>query len=418
MALVSFYLDKTSIYAHIRYQKRGRKVNLKYFPGIVLGDSDKWFIKQRSSNPDINNRLAKIESAILELDNEFDLSQIDTVTFSALIEAKIDGVKAKATPFFNYVDTFLEQAKKDKGHEFSNSFGTVINKLREFDPDITFEKINKKFYRDFVNYLQSQNLAANSIGSIIRDLKRMLNKATDDDINKNKDFEDFKVISEDVYNIYLTEQEIENIYNIELTDEIVLQAQTWELKPGEKLFISKSNIQRQREALHRAKLLFVVGCWTGLRVENYLNIDPHIQVDIEHNLLHAIANKNGPKLKIPLHRIVRDIYSKYGMPETISQQKLNKQIKVLGRLAGITEKVIFTRTKGGKREEYVKKKYELITSHTARRSFASNLLVRGIPKQYIMAVTGHQKESSFNKYTKAVQGDMLTEKMQDYDVWK
>ena len=35
-----------------------------------------------------------------------------------------------------------------------------------------------------------------------------------------------------------------------------------------------------------------------------------------------------------------------------------------------------------------------------------------------MAVTGHQKESSFNKYTKAVQGDMLTEKMQDYDVWK
>ena len=382
-----------------------------------MGEDDKWYPKQRSSNQEINSKLAKIESAILDLDSEFDLSTISAVTFSELIEAKIGGIKGKATPFFSYVDNFLKRAKNERGHEYANSFGTIINKLREYDPDITFEGINKRFNRNFVSYLQSKDYSANYIGSMIRDLKRMLNQATDDELNKNMDYEDFNVISEEVYNIYLTEQEVEKIHNLDITDQAVIQVQEWSLKEGEKLFISKSNIQRQKEALHRAKLLFVVGCWTGLRVENYLNIDPDIQVDLKENFLHAIANKNGPKLKIPLHRMVREIYTKYGMPETVSQQKLNEHIKILGRLAGINENIIYTRTKGGKRKEYLKKKYEMITSHTARRSFASNLLVRGIPKQYIMAVTGHTKEESFNKYTKAVQKDILTEKLKGYDVW-
>ncbi len=59
----------------------------------------------------------------------------------------------------------------------------------------------------------------------------------------------------------------------------------------------------------------------------------------------------------------------------------------------------------------------MITTHTARRSFASNLLSRGIPKQFIMAVTGHKTESNFNKYTAAVQKDIMTEQLADYDVW-
>jgi integrase len=153
-------------------------------------------------------------------------------------------------------------------------------------------------------------------------------------------------------------------------------------------------------------------------VENYLNIDPEIQVDPSGKFLHAIANKNGPKLRIPIHKLVRQIISVDGFPQSISQQKLNQQIKVLGEMAEINDSIIFTRTKGNKRIEYTKYKYELITTHTARRSFASNLLSRGIPKQFIMAVTGHKTESNFNKYTAAVQKDIMTEKLADYNVWQ
>ena len=119
-----------------------------------------------------------------------------------------------------------------------------------------------------------------------------------------------------------------------------------------------------------------------------------------------------------MHRIVREILEKDGLPESVSEQKLNDHIKVLGRLAGLDETIIFTKTMGGKRKEFNKKKYEMIVSHTARRSFASNLVQRGIPKQYIMALTGHTTEKSFNTYIAAISKDILTSKLKDYDVWK
>jgi hypothetical protein len=45
------------------------------------------------------------------------------------------------------------------------------------------------------------------------------------------------------------------------------------------VFLSKTNIQRQKDSLNRARKLFIVGCWTGLRCENYLSIDPEIQAE-------------------------------------------------------------------------------------------------------------------------------------------
>ena len=79
---------------------------------------------------------------------------------------------------------------------------------------------------------------------------------------------------------------------------------------------------------------------------------------------------------------------------------------------------MYSKTIGGKRKTYSKPKYKMITTHTARRSFASNLTLAGVPKQYIMAVTGHKTERAFNKYIQAVLKDQLTEKLKDYDVWK
>jgi len=55
----------------------------------------------------------------------------------------------------------------------------------------------------------------------------------------------------------------------------------------------------------------------------------------------------------------------------------------------------------------VKPKYKMITPHTARRNFATNLYVRGLPVQTIMAITGHQSELSFRKYIKSQRIDAV-----------
>lgn len=429
---VGFYLNRDSVYAIYRIQKNGKRINLTYFPGITIENETDWRKdKQRTKDEESNKRLVNIEKAINDIVDEVDPFQLTNETFAQCINQKLYGKPATHTSFFDYSEEFVKQAKENKGHEFANSFRTVLNKLREFDPSLTFERIDKKFYREFVNWLQGKGLSANYTGSMIRDLKRILNKASEDEINTSNTFQSFKIMSEDVFNIYLTEEEIQRIYDVPITEDIIIEIQKEnkrkQLQKGNKIIdtnqeqhvmITKANINRQIEALNRARKLFVVGCWTGLRVENYLSIDPELQFDLEKGFIHAIANKNGPKLKIPMHKLVRQIVERDGFPATISQQKFNKQIKIIGMIAQINEKVIYSRTEGGRRVEYSKPKYELITTHTARRSFASNLLSWGIPKQFIMAVTGHTTEKSFNKYTQAIQKDIMTEKLADYDVWQ
>lgn len=64
----------------------------------------------------------------------------------------------------------------------------------------------------------------------------------------------------------------------------------------------------------------------------------------------------------------------------------------------------------GKIVKEVRKKYEMIASHTARRSFATNAYLAGIPIARIMMLTGHQSETSFFKYIK-IRGDENAEEL-------
>lgn len=383
---IGFYLSRDSVYSIYRIQKNGKRINLTYFPGITIENENDWRKdKQRTKDVESNKILVNIEKAINDIVDEVDPFQLTNETFAQCINQKLYGKPATHTSFFDYSEEFVKQAKENKGQEFANSFRTVLNKLREFDSSLTFERIDKKFYREFVNWLQGKGFSANYTGSMIRDLKRILNKASEDEINTSNTFESFKVMSEDVFNIYLTEEEIQRIYDVQITEDIIIEIQKENkrklLQKGNKIIdtnqeqhvmITKANINRQIDVLNRARKLFVVGCWTGLRVENYLSIDPELQFDLENGFIHAIANKNGPKLKIPMHKLVRQIVERDGFPPTISQQKFNKQIKIIGMIAQINEKVIYSRTEGGRRVEYSQPKYELITTHTARRSFASN----------------------------------------------
>lgn len=58
------------------------------------------------------------------------------------------------------------------------------------------------------------------------------------------------------------------------------------------------------------------------------------------------------------------------------------------------------RTKGGMRQTRVLEKWQLITTHTARRSFATNAFLAGVPTISIMKITGHKSELVFMHYIK------------------
>ena len=91
------------------------------------------------------------------------------------------------------------------------------------------------------------------------------------------------------------------------------------------------------------------------------------------------------------------------MPEPITNQKFNEYIKEVAKRAGITQLENQTRTSGGKLITEQFPKHDLVTSHTGRRSFATNMYKRGIPSLTIMSITGHNTEKSFLKYIKVKQ---------------
>jgi site-specific recombinase XerD len=61
----------------------------------------------------------------------------------------------------------------------------------------------------------------------------------------------------------------------------------------------------------------------------------------------------------------------------------------------------------GKKIVEVVQKYNEVSTHTARRSFATNMKRKGIDNKIIMAATGHKTEKSFNIYLKLDNQDYM-----------
>ena len=117
------------------------------------------------------------------------------------------------------------------------------------------------------------------------------------------------------------------------------------------------------------------------------------------------TQKTDEVVYIPLHYRVQEIIDKYdnSIPRAISNQKTNKYLKEIGKLAGIDTEIAQQERKGNLQYDSKVKKYDLITTHTARRSGATNMFKAGIPAINIMKITGHKTERAFMQYIRITQ---------------
>ncbi|HVW99216.1 MAG TPA: site-specific integrase [Candidatus Babeliaceae bacterium] len=151
--------------------------------------------------------------------------------------------------------------------------------------------------------------------------------------------------------------------------------------------------------------LFLIGCYTGLRYSDYSTLTTD---KIKGGFIRGIQIKTGDPVTIPLHDAVIRILKKYpnGLPKSSSNQKTNKYLKDVGkeipRLKAEIEKQF---AKAGEKKRVKFKKWELLTTHTARRSLATNALLESTPTLTIMAITGHKTEKAFLKYKKLSSAD-------------
>ncbi|MDR1981650.1 MAG: site-specific integrase [Tannerellaceae bacterium] len=313
----------------------------------------------------------------------------------------------------------VEQMEKDQLVNFARKFAdesirqnrtrmgyiTTIHKLEEYEKQfrvkLRFFDIDMDFYRRFhkwmteSSYIKSEkkyHYSKNYIGGLFKNITVFMNEAHSVGLHNFTGYKSkgFKSESEQTDSIYLTFAELEKIYNLDFT-EGMLMANGFDGR--------QQNLQRAIFSLTEERDRFLIGCFTALRHSDYSRLE---SIHFNDDLITIWTQKKDKKVYIPMHHLLRKILERRDnvLPAPISDQKHNDQIKVIGRLAGIDDEVLLTKTRGGVRENVVDKKYKFITSHTARRSGATNMYLAGIDVKFIQDILGHAKVEQTIKYIK------------------
>ena len=155
--------------------------------------------------------------------------------------------------------------------------------------------------------------------------------------------------------------------------------------------------------------LFVLQCWIGQRFSDTQAINEGIIKEAPNGkgkVIEIVQEKKTHRVSIPLLPVAIDILNKYknGFPIYTNQTALN-YLKNIGEKAGITRLHNVTEDRGGEVVTTQVKAYELIGTHTARRSFICNMLKHGYDSHIIMKITGHNDAKSFKKYVRLTSED-------------
>lgn len=396
MAKVKFILkepnskDETLIYLIYNYQynrfkySTREKINPKFWnPKSQRAKESKNFPEY----PEFNSRLDSFENG---LNNAYrrllnDGIQPNNIRIKKSLENELSDsiLKNPNITFFNFIEEYIKESQNTKRPSTITVYKTVFKYLKSYaskNKIVDFDTIDLEFYNKYITYLNKEyNLSSNTIGKHIKTIKSFLNEATERGLNDNLEFKKkkFKVFKEDSDTVYLSIKELIKIEDLDLS---------------------------QNEKLNKVRDLFLIGCYTGLRFSDFIQIKPE-NINIEKSIIQIRTQKTGERVTIPLHKTVRKILDKYEnhLPKAFSNQKMNDYIKKIAQLSEIDELIETSITRGGIIEKNTKPKYNLVTTHTARRSFATNLYLADIPSISIMKITGHKTEKSFLQYIRISQ---------------
>lgn len=272
-----------------------------------------------------------------------------------------------------------EQATKYYSQSTIKGYQTFFNNFIAFELSqgvrYNWSQIDHHLYTLFVEFCNSQGFSPNYTGKMIKIWKVIAGAAFVDAIHSNLYYKDkkFKILREKVPKIYLTEAEVTILENLDLSG-----------NPG----------------LEKARDLFLIQCYTTLRFGDAIRLDMgHIQSNNGSNMIHIVSEKTKTKLIIPVKTKLLTLLSKHdGRAPQLTDQVVNRYIKDIAKLAGLDYPIEFKETRGGITVSIRKPKCELISTHTGRRSAATNMYLSNIKPIAIMAMTGHKTEEIFLRY--------------------
>jgi integrase len=363
------------LYLVLREDGKREKISLQLKEDPATFDKKSYqFTKANPYYKTLNARLNFIKSQVELLKREAEVTNDTLLQFREKVVAAIN-VSAKVKKEKNneslFLPYFLKWAMEETTkHKYNRYKKYTYNLLVEYfgSKQPTFDDINYAFCEDFIEWMSDKDLCANTRGSHIKFVKAAMNEAFKNKLHKNEDFRTFRKEMEQVDAVYLTNEEVTKIAELPLCGTHAL-----------------------------ARDIFVIGCHTGMRFSDYSRLSMN---DISDGVIHFITQKCKTPVDIPAHPRVLAILNKYGgVLPNITSQRFNMYIKDVCKEAGINESILVRKSGQHLRCE----KWELVSSHTARRTGLTNMYKAGIPTYRCMMVSGHKTEQVFLTYLRITQ---------------
>lgn len=436
--------EKGTASVYLRVQKRNPKLNILVCSKVsvdiqqwdkVTQDVAKWndYCKTQDGRK-VKETLDSISSAIDNLISQgiYDKARIDEVVEAIVFreererqriqeeeerqeqerlrQIKEQEEEARKADVILFLENFLEGIKNGRiknGAEnytlntckvWSNFLG-ILKRFIQISP-FTWKDINKALADRFVSFMEKNGYMVTSINKYIICFKAMIQNAMDQELHNNlialRAFSKKKIQETDkAKEIYLTKAELQALYEMPLEG----------LKD-------------------KVRDVFLVGCYTCQRFSDYARLEQEnfTKTAKGTKVVRIVQEKTGNDVVIPiLNDNLLHIAEKYGydIPK-VNDVILNRYIKqILKELSSTVpslarkERTLLTMKEREKekqglvsferdnKENVIKPRYELVSSHTARRSGITNLYLSGNFDTYqMMSISGHRDEKTFYEYIK------------------
>jgi integrase len=338
---------------------------------------------------DYTEKLNRIKSDLerIRLDAEREEKYLSLAEIKETYYLKIGKLqKEKELSTFQVFDKFTEGHR----HQWSegtlkkfNSIKSHIEKFEKLFQPILLTGINEELWnkiRDeyFVVVCEFSNP---SINKNLEAFKQFIKWAIRKDYIKSFPLEDLKYLQEiEAFKIALKEAEVEKLATMDLS-----------------------------HRHEKVRDLFLLEIMTGQRFSDLAKVLDKKNFSGSNIIIYQ--QKTNEKAVIPIHPKLKvhlnKIFEKYpeGLP-VISNQKFNEYLCEICKLAKFNREHSWLKLSGKNKIQVTDFRYNLITSHTGRRTFATLALKRGIDPELIMKVTGHRSYDQFREYIKVDDEDM------------
>lgn len=361
----TFNLDHNSI----RLIVSADGVKYKKSTGLTIQPAS-WNQKAKSLRAKCKD--AKVYELLRQIDLRMQEAEADGMVPDEAIEYALSGhvspkpKKPKRPTFWQYFKEWGERPSPVQRQR--RLYPNIVSKLMGTKED--WEQIDSAYYFRLCRAMDEYGCSINYKGAIIAKLKVVMNEGYKLKYHRNEEFRQFKRMQEVPETIALTSDELDALWTCE------------ELTQMEK----------------KARDLFIIGVYSVARWEDYSRISTD---NISNGMLNYEQLKTGKTVILPVSpRLVEALERNGGIAPKLSQQKFNEAIKRCCKKIGMTDKLHVSKSKGANRVSSSHERWELVSSHTARRTGATMLYLAGVPEKKVMMLTGHTTSANFMRYVR------------------